>query len=123
MIAQTRPTPLGDRNGRGAPASPSKDELKKMLADKDKMLADRDNQIAQSKAQSEKNKRLCTEAYNQHKRAGGEAEGQLPRKKASPPRASPSQPEQAAGPAKGYLLRTSSVSEDESDSEVEFENQ
>ena len=87
------------------------------------MLADRDNQIAQSKAQSEKNKRLRTEAYNQCKRAGGEAQGQGPRKKASPPKAPPSQPAQASGPAKGYLLRTSSVSEDASDSEVEFETE
>ena len=76
MIAQARPTPLGDRNGRGVPSSPTKDDLRRMLAEKDKLLADMGNQIAQDKANKDKNKRASTEAYNQHnlKRAANEAQ-------------------------------------------------
>ena len=53
MLAQTR-TPLGDRNGRepqaSTPASPSKADLKKIIANQA-------NQLAQHKAQTEKNKK------------------------------------------------------------------
>ena len=128
MIAQAKPTPLGDRNGRGAPLSPTKDDFRKMLVEKDKMIADMGNQMAQDKANKDKNKKARTEAYNQRvlKRAANEAQGQGPRKKVSPPKAPPAQPAQPAqhaGPARGFLLRTSNASDDESDSEVEFEDE
>ena len=122
-IVQARPTPLGDSNWRGAPPSPTKDGFRRMLAEKDKMLADRDNHIAQDKAQKDKFKSARTKAYNQRnlKRAANEAQGQGPRKKASPLEVPQLQPAQPAGPARGCLLRTSSVSDDELDSKVEFE--
>jgi hypothetical protein len=48
-----------------------------------------------------------------------EAQGQGPRKKASPQAAQ----SQSSGPAKGFLLRTSSMSDDEPDSEVEIDTE
>ncbi len=60
MIAQARPTPFGDRNGRGAPLSPTKDDLRKTIVEKDKVIADMGNQIAQDKANKDKNKRNRT---------------------------------------------------------------
>ena len=64
MFAQSRPA-LADRNGRGVPASPTKEELRKIIADRDRVIAEKENMIAQDRAQKEEAKKASTEAYSQ----------------------------------------------------------
>ena len=123
MIAQAKPTPLGDRNGRGTSASSVTVEegLRQACIEKDKIIADQANQIAQNKINSEKHKKKRADEFQQcvqKRAAAAEAQGQGPKKRFSPPKV---QQAQAGAPTKGYLLRTSSVSDDESDSEKDIE--
>ncbi len=123
---QAKPAPFGDLNGRGTTLSSAEDELRRACIEKDKILADQANQIAQNKINSEKYKKKRTDQYNQRvqkRAAAAEAQGQGPKKRPSPPRALQAQPVQAAGPAKGYLLRTSSMSDDKPDSEEEIDTE
>ncbi len=110
LVAQARPTPLRDRNGREPHAqlstSPSKANLKKVIADQANQL--------------EKKKKIRTENYNKPKRLNAEAPEDGSKKKAATGQQQAHQA-QVPGPAKGYLIRTRSVSDDESDFEVEFE--
>ena len=129
MYAQARPA-FADRNGRGGQGSPTKDELRKMIADRDRLIAEKENMIAQDRANKEKAKKARTEAYSQgkpaytqaqteayqqrcQKRAAAlEGQGQGARKKPSPQKV---QPQQQQIPAKGYMLRTGPDSDDDED--------
>ena len=73
MLAQARPA-LADRNGRGGQGSPTKDELRKMIADRDRVIAEKENMIAQDRANKEKAKKARTEAYSQGKPAYTQAQ-------------------------------------------------
>ena len=64
MFAQARPA-LADRNGRGGQGSPTKEELRKMIADRDRVIAEKENMIAQDRANKERAKKARTEAYSQ----------------------------------------------------------
>ena len=104
MFAQARPA-LADRNGRGGQGSPTKEELRKIIADRDRVIAEKENMIAQDRANKEKAKKARTEAYSQgqpaytpaqteayqkrcQKRAAAlEAQGEGARKKPSPQKA------------------------------------
>ena len=61
MYAQARPA-LADRNGRGRQGSPTKDKLRKMIADRDRVIAEKENMIAQDRANKEKAKKARTSA-------------------------------------------------------------
>ena len=52
MIAQAKPAPFGDRNGRGTTPSSAEEELRQACIEKDKIIADQANQIAQNRINS-----------------------------------------------------------------------